>query len=686
MATRDTLLLNGPITGLSSFALINRHLAAGLEQAGYEVWCTEPSLAERRTALPDICLTHGHPYDTRTAPGRINLFFLEYDYARLTAEDQHLAAEINARFDLCLVPSRFVAEACRASGVEIPTVLCPLGVDSGEFHPAAPAVTLPTTKSFRFVYVGGATERKGIDRLVEAYAAELTAADDVVLVLKTFSYEHLQPWFREVLSRVPVDGPQILHVHGDEESVAGYFTAADCGVFPFRGEGFALPVLECLASGTPVIVTEGGGPTDYCSSECSVAVHARAQVVDGKSQLEPDLADLRRQLRAAYEQRGQARDRSKVAATVEGWTWERTVSTLVDAIETCRAGRRTRALRPTTPVVHVFGEKGVTSWKKVAAHLDSALQSRFAAPGFDQRSPIATLASRVVVAHSGFALESFWAAAEVSASPLRVLVRGNGPFESLTALVNEERSACGLEPRVPSPIETWRHRQEETQADVVLVHSQATARRYVAQGRAQSALRVVPLGFTAGRPRPLPGGERLRFLFLGTDPLRKGLRVLLDAWNALRPGHAELICLVDTEVLRSPRILRHLVRNPNLHLKPLVAAGQVAAELDQAHCQVLPSFDDGFGVAIADGMGRGVPAIVSDQTGVAEWLTHGEDGMIVPAGSADALCNAIAEVCDNRRRLDAMSRQAFATAVRRPWSLFESEVADVIAALFEDRQ
>ena len=40
----------------------------------------------------------------------------------------------------------------------------------------------------------------------------------------------------------------------------------------------------------------------------------------------------------------------------------------------------------------------------------------------------------------------------------------------------------------------------------------------------------------------------------------------------------------------------------------------------------------------------------------------------------------------NRRRLDAMSRQAFATAVRRPWSLFESEVADVIAALFEDRQ
>ena len=116
MAKRDSLLLNGPITGLSSFALINRRLAAGLERAGYEVWPADASLPQR-LALPDVCLTHGHPYDARTAPGRTNLFFLEYEYARFTTADQPLADEIRARFDACLVPSHFVANAARASGM-----------------------------------------------------------------------------------------------------------------------------------------------------------------------------------------------------------------------------------------------------------------------------------------------------------------------------------------------------------------------------------------------------------------------------------------------------------------------------------------------------------------------------------------------------------------------------------------
>ncbi len=682
MTTRDTLLLNGPIAGLSSFALINRRLAAGLEQAGYEVWCTDASLPQRQ-AMPEVCLTHGHPYDTRTAPGRTNLFFLEYDYARFTSTDQPLADEIKARFDACLAPSRFVVDAARASGIDIPTVLCPLGFDPREFHPAAPPVTLPTTRSFRFVYVGGATERKGVDRLVDAYGAEFTNQDDVVLVLKTFGYDHLQPWFRDVLARVPADGPEILHVHGDEDSIAGYFTAADCGVFPFRGEGFALPVLECLASGTPVIVTEGGGPADYCTRENATTVRASQQITDGKCQLEPDLAELRRHMRVAYEQRGQPRDRVRIASSVSAWTWERTLTILVHAIESCRAARRSRPPRPTTPVVHVFGEKGATSWKKVAAHLDTALKERFAASSFDQRSRMTALASRVVVAHSGFALEAFRAAADQPRPPLRVLVRGNGPVDSLRALVDRERATCGLELDRPSAIERWRLRREESQADVLLVHSQATARRYAAEGHAVHALRIVPLAFTPAPRRTSPRRETLRFLFAATDPWRKGLRILLEAWNALHPRGAELLCLVNTEVLRSQLVLRQLIRNPNIHVRPLVAADQMATEFEQADCQLLPSFDDGFGLVVAEGMSRGLPAIVSDQTGIAELLTHRSDGMVVPAGSVDALRDAIAELCDHPEQLDSMGEQAFTTAGRRPWSSFESEAADVVAALLE---
>jgi glycosyltransferase involved in cell wall biosynthesis len=230
----------------------------------------------------------------------------------------------------------------------------------------------------------------------------------------------------------------------------------------------------------------------------------------------------------------------------------------------------------------------------------------------------------------------------------------------------------------------WRHRQEERLADLVLVHSHASARQFLAHGWPEQALAVVRLGFTATRPRARGHRDRLRFLFLGTDPFRKGIGVLLEAWDALRPRGAELRCLVDTEVLRSERLLRILVRNPNVDVRPLVTPAQVAREYDEADCQVLPSLEEGFAVAVADGMGRGLPAIVSAASGVAEVLTDRRDGFVVETGSCEALREAIAEACDDRTALERMGHAAFETARSRPWSRFEHEVGDVVARLLSE--
>ena len=683
MAPRRTLLLNGPTTGLSSFAIVNRHLAAGLTLAGYDVWPGDvPSLTDV-PGLPDVCLTNGHPYDVLNAPGRVNVFQLSYDYARFSRADRSLKDAIDARFDLCVVPSRFVRDACRASGVEGPVIVVPHGVDLDEFHPRAAPAALPTRKRFRFVYVGGATERKGMDVLVEAFAAEFNADDDVALVLKTFSYEHLLPWFAAVRERVGDRGPEIVHVHGDEPSIAGYFTAADVGVFPFRGEAFALPILECLATGTPVIVTRGGGPADYCTPENAELIRARQRTSDGKRHLEPDVAHLRQLMRGAYERRDRARDPDRIRRSVAGFTWERAVATLVEAIETCRDRKRTRARAVVTPVVHAYAQLGRTSWKKVATHVDAALHARFETRSADQQSAVPDTSPRVVVAQSGFALEHFVAATQRNGRP-RILVRGSAPYDAVLQIVNRERAAWGVDLRRPSPMAVWRHRQEERLADLVLVHSDASASQFLAHGWSEQALAVVRLGFTATRPRPRGQRDRLRFLFLGTDPFRKGIGVLLQAWDALRPRGAELRCLVDTEVLRSERLLRFLVRNPNVDVRPLVAHAQLAGEYDEADCQILPSLEEGFSVAVADGMGRGLPAILSAATGVAELLTDRRDGFVVETGSCEALRDAIAEACDDRPALERMGHAAFETARRHPWSRFEQEVGAVVGRLLAE--
>ena len=51
------------------------------------------------------------------------------------------------------------------------------------------------------------------------------------------------------------NAPEILHLNTDlpSDALPGLYTACDCLVHPYRGEGFGLPVLEAMACGTPVV-------------------------------------------------------------------------------------------------------------------------------------------------------------------------------------------------------------------------------------------------------------------------------------------------------------------------------------------------------------------------------------------------------------------------------------------------
>ena len=49
-----------------------------------------------------------------------------------------------------------------------------------------------------------------------------------------------------------------------ETEMAGLYAACDCLVHPFRGEGFALPIVEAMACGLPVIVTGARAGARLC--------------------------------------------------------------------------------------------------------------------------------------------------------------------------------------------------------------------------------------------------------------------------------------------------------------------------------------------------------------------------------------------------------------------------------------
>ncbi|NOS68135.1 MAG: glycosyltransferase family 4 protein, partial [Candidatus Peribacteraceae bacterium] len=66
---------------------------------------------------------------------------------------------------------------------------------------------------------------------------------------------------------------------------------------------------------------------------------------------------------------------------------------------------------------------------------------------------------------------------------------------------------------------------------------------------------------------------------------------------------------------------------------------------------ILPSRDnDPFGLVVAEAMACGTPVIVTDQCGIAGYLTNGEDALIAGANSEKALREAIIRMQDSSLR------------------------------------
>jgi glycosyltransferase involved in cell wall biosynthesis len=104
------------------------------------------------------------------------------------------------------------------------------------------------------LFVGGIQPRKDPLAAVEALAL-LNGDLDLVLV---GAEKRGGPELRERLRKLGLEQRVELAGHVEHEQLAGLYRGAACLVFPSRYEGFGLPVLEAMASGTPVVAAKTG--------------------------------------------------------------------------------------------------------------------------------------------------------------------------------------------------------------------------------------------------------------------------------------------------------------------------------------------------------------------------------------------------------------------------------------------
>jgi glycosyltransferase involved in cell wall biosynthesis len=162
---------------------------------------------------------------------------------------------------------------------------------------------------------------------------------------------------------------------------------------------------------------------------------------------------------------------------------------------------------------------------------------------------------------------------------------------------------------------------------------------------------VIPLGvdLPSGSPRAVrPADGPLRLLFLSRLHPKKGLPLLLGAVAELSRGGANVELVVagsGSEAYRAElsALCDRLGISERVRFLGHVEGDSKTEALRAADVFVLPSYQENFGIAIAEAMAAGVPVIVSDRVALADEIRSSGAGMVVPC-EASAIAGAISRL------------------------------------------
>jgi len=170
-------------------------------------------------------------------------------------------------------------------------------------------------------------------------------------------------------------------------------------------------------------------------------------------------------------------------------------------------------------------------------------------------------------------------------------------------------------------------------------------------------IHVLPNGVvTAGiDPGQAGAGDVNKILFLGRICKDKGVKELITAAKELHRENDKVMLFLGG-IFEEPDFIKDVEENSTF-IKHIgwVSGSEKNRYLDECGIMALPSYFEGFGLSVVEGMLHGCCVVASDVGGIPDIVENETDGLLVAPKDAVALKNAIERVMKDKNLADKLS-------------------------------
>lgn len=228
-----------------------------------------------------------------------------------------------------------------------------------------------------------------------------------------------------------------------------------------------------------------------------------------------------------------------------------------------------------------------------------------------------------------------------------------------------------------------RNEEEYALADAIVVGSEFaahTVRRFSSTPGVADRIRVLNYCYDerlfGQQPAPSPGDRTapLRFLFVGQAGVRKGIHLVLQAFEKIPRSAAELTIVGDLQV--PPAIFARYADRVNY--QRTVPRADIPALMAASDILLFPSYFEGSALSLIEGLASGLAIIQSPNAGCG---VTPETGLLLKEQSVDELHAAIMYAVENRDTVDSWRAHAQAEAARYSFQNYRENIRQLITGL-----